>query len=68
MVIVVGLLAAFVLVLVFSNRRTRNCRWREDRAADVGRARCYRCMACGAEAFTTNGKPPLDCQRNSVDL
>ena len=68
MFIVIGLVLAFVLVLVFSNRRTRNCRWREDRTQDVGRARCYRCTACGAEAFTTNGKPPLDCLSKSPDL
>ncbi|RKF14077.1 hypothetical protein D6850_12975 [Roseovarius spongiae] len=61
MIIVVGLLLAFVLILVFSNRRTRYCRWREDRTRDEGGARYYHCMACGAETFTTTGKPPRDC-------
>ncbi len=68
MLIIIGLILAFVLVLIFSNRRTRNCRWREDRAQDVGGARYYRCMACGGEAFTTNGKPPLDCQRKPSEM
>jgi hypothetical protein len=62
LIIVVGLILAFVLILIFSNRRTRYCRWREDRRADADGLRKYRCMACGAEAFTSTGKPPLDCK------
>ncbi len=62
MVIVVGLIVAFVLVLIFSDRRTRNCRWREDRTLEAGDARAYRCMACGALDHTTTGKPPKDCK------
>lgn len=61
MVIVVGLIVAFVLVLVFSNRRTRNCRWRADRTRDVDGQHYHRCMACGAEAFTSEAGPPKDC-------
>jgi len=62
LIIVVGLIVAFVLIVIFSNRRTRYCRWRQDRRADVGGLRKYRCMACGAEAFTSTGKAPLDCK------
>ncbi|MRU15160.1 hypothetical protein FDP25_06925 [Roseovarius sp. A21] len=61
MIVVAGLILAFILILIFSNRRTRACRWREDRRGDRDGQRKYRCMACGAEAFTSNGKPPLDC-------
>ncbi|WP_113913185.1 hypothetical protein [Roseovarius dicentrarchi] len=62
MVIVAGLIVAFVLVLIFSDRKTRNCRWREDRTLDVGEGRAYRCMACGALDSTVTGKPPKDCK------
>lgn len=64
MIIVAGLILAFVLIAIFARRETRNCRWREDRSADSGDARKFRCMACGAEAFTTTKKPPLDCRAN----
>jgi hypothetical protein len=64
LIIVLGLILAFILILIFSNRRTRACRWREDRRGDRDGQRKYRCMACGAEAFTSNGKPPLDCLAN----
>jgi len=64
LIIVLGLILAFILILIFSNRRTRACRWREVRRGDRDGQRKYRCMACGAEAFTSNGKPPLDCLAN----
>jgi len=67
MVIVVGLIIAFVLVLVFTNRRTRHCRWRADRRQDREGQSCYHCMACGARVFTSTGKPPLACAMNRRD-
>jgi hypothetical protein len=64
MIVVIGLLVAFVLIILFSNPNTRKCRWREDRSGDRDGARCYKCRACGAKDFTTNGKPPLVCRVN----
>ncbi|MEQ9261506.1 MAG: hypothetical protein RIG84_20650 [Roseovarius sp.] len=64
MIVVAGLILAFVLIVIFSNRATRGCRWREDRSADHDGKRMYRCAACGAVAFTSTGKPPLVCHRN----
>jgi hypothetical protein len=61
LVVIVGLILAFVLIVIFANRRTRGCRWREDRRADRDGMRKFRCAACGAETFTMTGKPPLDC-------
>lgn len=61
MIVVIGLIVAFILIVVFSNRRTRNCRWRLVRSETCANRSKYRCAACGAEAFTTTGKPPLDC-------
>ncbi|EDM73375.1 hypothetical protein RAZWK3B_04105 [Roseobacter sp. AzwK-3b] len=66
MVIVLGLILAFVLIVIFSNRRTRRCRWREDRRGDRDGMKKFRCMACGAETFTTTGKPPLDCLADQI--
>lgn len=61
MIIIAGLIIAFVLIVIFSNRATRQCRWREARSGDRDGQRRFRCMACGAEAFTSDGKPPLHC-------
>lgn len=52
MIIIAGLVLAFVLILIFGNRRTRACRWREDRRAGE-----HRCITCGARAKT----PPRGC-------
>ncbi|MEI4261253.1 hypothetical protein [Roseovarius sp. D0-M9] len=61
MFVVIGLILAFVLILIFSDRRTRNCRWREDHGRDEGDQRYYRCLTCGHETFTATGKPPKVC-------
>lgn len=63
MIVVLGLLIAFVLVLLLSNRRTRMCRWRQDRTQDQDRLRAWRCAACGAEDFTRGTKPPKECRK-----
>ena len=68
MVIVVGLIVAFVLVLIFSDRKTRNCRWREDRTLEAGGGRAYRCMTCGAVDRTSTGKPPKHCKADGKTL
>ncbi|TMM51895.1 hypothetical protein FDT80_12685 [Sulfitobacter sabulilitoris] len=60
--VVIGLIVAFVLVVIFSRRGTRACRWRADRTGDKGALRKYRCAACGAEAFTATDGPPRDCK------
>jgi len=60
-IVVLGLLIAFVMVVLFSNRATRACRWREDRSADRGGARLYRCATCGAEVRSAPGQPPRVC-------
>lgn len=66
MPIVIGLIIAFVIVAIYArrNRSVRHCRWRADRTGDRGSLRKYRCMACGAEAFTAKDGPPCECKRN----
>ncbi len=61
MFIVIGLVLAFVLIVIFSDARTRNCRWREDHGRDVDGQRYYQCLRCGHETFTDTGKPPKLC-------
>ena len=60
MVVVVGLIIAFVLIAVFARRGMRGCRWRMDRTQDRDGQRFYRCAACGA-AELTDGPPPRRC-------
>lgn len=61
MIVVVGLIVAFVLVLIFTNRETRNCRWREYRVSGSDTRRRWQCVACGAEVFTSDSTPPKIC-------
>lgn len=63
MLVVVGLIIAFILVAIYAsrNRGRRNCRWREERSGDRGTLRKYRCATCGAEAFTATKGPPETC-------
>ncbi len=60
MIFVMGGVAAFLLLLIFTNRKTRGCRWRAQ-PSDPGKPRLYKCMACGATAHTDTGKPPALC-------
>ncbi len=66
MLVVVGLVIAFIVVAIYArrNRGRRNCRWREQRSGDKGQLRKYRCAACGAEAFTATKGPPEKCFAN----
>lgn len=63
--IAIGLIIAFVLVALLSNRKTRACRWRADRSQDSEQGSYFRCMQCGAEMRTTRGRPPTECLRES---
>ncbi|MFD0858645.1 hypothetical protein [Roseovarius aquimarinus] len=58
---VIGLAVAFVLIVIFSDAGTKNCRWREDHTRDADGQRYYHCMNCGAETWTGTGKPPKIC-------
>ncbi|NQY59106.1 hypothetical protein [Cognatishimia sp.] len=61
--IAIGLIVAFALVALLSNRKTRACRWRADRRQDSEQGSFYRCMHCGAETRTADGRPPKICLR-----
>ncbi|MET4102875.1 hypothetical protein ABIE58_002311 [Roseovarius sp. MBR-78] len=61
MIVVVGLIVAFILVAVFSNRATRGCRWREYRVGGCDLRVRWHCVACGAEVFTSGGGAPTVC-------
>ncbi|MDC0739040.1 hypothetical protein N6L24_12190 [Cognatishimia sp. SS12] len=62
--ILIGLVLAFVLIAIFSNRKTRGCRWRADRRRNGAAGDFYMCVACGAEVFTTDGAPPKICLKD----
>jgi hypothetical protein len=61
MLVVVGLIIAFVLVAIYSRRETRVCRWREQRQGDEASRTRWRCAACGAELVTPYGELPKVC-------
>lgn len=67
MIVIAGLILAFVLLLIFGRRGTRNCRWRADRAGDRDGLALYRCAFCGAETLTATGKPPVICLAPGTD-
>lgn len=68
MFVAIGLLIAFVLIIIFSNAATRNCRWRQDRTRDEDGKRYYHCLNCGHETFTDTGKPPKICLARTPGL
>ena len=61
MIVVIGLIVAFVLVAIYSRRETRGCRWREYRAGGCDLRVRWRCAACGAELVTPAGEVPKVC-------
>lgn len=61
MIIVAGLILAFVLIVIFSNRATRACRWREYRLSGCDMRQRWRCVTCGAEVVTSDGIEPKLC-------
>ena len=63
MFVVVGLIVAFILIAVFSNRAPRACRWREYPGGDDSR---WFCVTCGAETRGAKGKPPQTCLRRNT--
>lgn len=60
MLVIVGLILAFVLIAVFSNRATRACRWRERRHSGGSQ---WTCIQCGARVEGRQGDPPRTCLR-----
>lgn len=54
---------AVVAYLAWRNRLVRSCRWRADSTGDKGALRKYRCVACGAEAFTASNGAPKTCKK-----
>jgi len=61
MLVILGLIIAFILVAIYSRRETRGCRWREYRAGGCDLRLRWRCAACGAEVFTSDGAAPKVC-------
>jgi steroid 5-alpha reductase family enzyme len=61
MLVVIGLIIAFLLVVLFSNRATRACRWREYPQGETSR---WVCVNCGAQTVGAAGKAPRVCLRD----
>ena len=66
--IVIGLLLAFVLVVIYQrkHRATRLCRWRADHSGDQDALFKYTCAACGAQTYTQTKEPPKHCLSDQV--
>ena len=62
MIIILGLLIAFILVLIFSRPALRHCRWRRHKEGDLVH---WRCAFCGARTTTSDLTPPKTCFRNT---
>ena len=62
MIVIVGLIVAFVLIAVFSNRKTRQCRWREYPGDLDSR---WVCVNCGAETRGPKRSEPKLCLRDN---
>ncbi|ABG31259.1 hypothetical protein CEP88_18000 [Roseobacter denitrificans] len=66
--IIIGLLIAFLLVMLYErkNRTSRMCRWRADHSGDQDILYKYKCAACGAETYTKTKSPPNLCLSDRV--
>ena len=63
----IGVAIAFVVILIFSNPKTRNCRWRAEHHSDTEGQAAWHCITCGARTLTKDRKPPVECPPNSTD-
>lgn len=63
------LLILFLILIVWlaitfrARQRVRDCRWRENHEKDSPDGRYFICMTCGAQTFSEDYKPPLNCLR-----
>ncbi|SMX31168.1 hypothetical protein COL8621_00312 [Actibacterium lipolyticum] len=64
MLVPLGLIVAFLLMLLFAKPGTRQCRWREDRRLNKNGETYFACVACGATTYCKPGKSPQTCLRN----
>ncbi|ETX29945.1 hypothetical protein [Roseivivax isoporae] len=64
MLTLIGLVVAFVLVAVLTNRATRACRWREYRHSDTEST--WTCVQCGARTTGIRGRAPETCLRDNA--
>lgn len=60
MLVVLGLIVAFLVILILRPWDRRYCRWREDRSLPGEEVR-HTCMSCGAVVMLPRGKTPKDC-------
>jgi len=67
LILALPIIVIVVAYLAWRNRDVRDCRWRADSTGDKGALRKYRCMACGAEAFTASKGPPDSCKKGLGD-
>ena len=63
LLILAPIIFGVVAYLAWRGRAVRGCRWRADSNGNKGALRMYRCMACGAEAFTATKGPPQSCKK-----
>jgi len=61
MIVIAGLILAFVLIAIFGNRRMRACRWRAYRPSGCDLRTRWRCVSCGAEVMTADDAAPARC-------
>ncbi|MDA7427270.1 hypothetical protein PGB28_02285 [Primorskyibacter aestuariivivens] len=63
MIIIAGLIIAFILLILFSRPDLRHCRWRRGREEG---ALVWRCAFCGAKVTDGSATPPKVCFKNKA--
>ena len=46
-----------------TGKNGRTCKWARDPVKRDGGMERWQCRTCGVDAFTTSGKPPVECKR-----
>ncbi|MBL4915660.1 hypothetical protein [Szabonella alba] len=67
-ILALAIVALIVVVVLWSQRKPgwsgSRCRWRREGFRHGTASTRWLCMACRAEAYSWDGKPPKDCKRD----
>lgn len=68
MPVLIAVLVFLAVLFIFRRPGTqRRCRWKSDPRTRNNTLQRYICMECSVDAYSSDGKPPMDCKRHLRD-